>query len=76
KSNKYFCGVEEDYILDRSNLTSLKDEPSNNAQTLDPVAGVIDDDIQDELTGALDVQACRLCSLVYSRWIVTARGLA
>ncbi|KIJ08254.1 hypothetical protein PAXINDRAFT_89125, partial [Paxillus involutus ATCC 200175] len=71
KCNKSFCGVEEDYILDRSNLTSLKDEPSDNAQTLDPVAGVIGssrhflqttcysyhllgDDIQNELTGALD----------------------
>ncbi|KIJ06255.1 hypothetical protein PAXINDRAFT_20543 [Paxillus involutus ATCC 200175] len=48
-----FAASRKTIIQDRSNLTSLKDEASNNAQTLDPVAGVIDDAIQDELTGAL-----------------------
>lgn len=35
-----------------------------------------DDDIQDELRGALDVQARLLYGLIHARWIVTARGLA
>lgn len=36
----------------------------------------VDDDIQDELRGALDVQARLLYGLIHARWVVTARGLA
>jgi casein kinase II subunit beta len=36
----------------------------------------IDDEIQDELRGSLDVQARLLYGLIHARWIVTARGLA
>lgn len=36
----------------------------------------VDDDIQDELRGSLDVQARLLYGLIHARWIVTARGLA
>lgn len=37
--------------------------------------GLLDDDIQDELRGSLDVQARLLYGLIHARWIVTARGL-
>ncbi|KAF8274428.1 casein kinase II, regulatory subunit [Lactarius quietus] len=62
KGNEYFCEVEEDYILDRFNLTGL------NTNT--------DDDFQEELRGSLDIQARLLYGLIHARWIVTARGLA
>jgi casein kinase II subunit beta len=35
----------------------------------------LDDDIQDELRGSLDVQARLLYGLIHARWIITARGL-
>jgi hypothetical protein len=35
KGNEYFCEVEEDYILDRFNLTGLNAEVSNYTQALD-----------------------------------------
>jgi hypothetical protein len=35
----------------------------------------IDDDIQDDLRGSLDVQARLLYGLIHAWWIVTARGL-
>ncbi|KAF8834639.1 hypothetical protein BDN67DRAFT_914578, partial [Paxillus ammoniavirescens] len=41
KCNEYFCDVEEDYVLDGPDLTSLTNEVSNNAQTLDPIADII-----------------------------------
>ncbi|KAH7906815.1 casein kinase II, regulatory subunit [Hygrophoropsis aurantiaca] len=75
KGNEYFCEVEEDYILDRFNLTGLNNEVSNYAQALDVITDNLDDDVQDELRGALDVQARLLYGLIHARWIVTARGL-
>jgi len=36
---------------------------------------MVDDDIQDELRGSLDVQARLLYGLIHARWIITARGL-
>jgi hypothetical protein len=36
----------------------------------------VDDEIQDELRGSLDVQARLLYGLIHARWIVTARGLS
>jgi casein kinase II subunit beta len=35
KGNEYFCEVEEDYILDRFNLTGLNTEVTNYSQALD-----------------------------------------
>jgi casein kinase II subunit beta len=34
KGNEYFCEVEEDYILDRFNLTGLNSEIQNYTQAL------------------------------------------
>lgn len=35
KGNEYFCEIEEDYILDRFNLTGLAAECANYQQALD-----------------------------------------
>jgi len=75
KGNEYFCEVEEDFILDRFNLTGLNNEVTNYAQALDLITDNLDDEIQDELRGSLDVQARLLYGLIHARWIVTARGL-
>ncbi|KAF8650596.1 hypothetical protein AX16_005181 [Volvariella volvacea WC 439] len=76
KGNEYFCEVDEDFILDRFNLTGLNNEVANYSQALDLITDNLDDDIQDELRGALDVQARLLYGLIHARWVVTARGLA
>ncbi|KAF9075886.1 casein kinase II, regulatory subunit [Rhodocollybia butyracea] len=76
KGNEYFCEVDEDFILDRFNLTGLNNEVANYTQALDLITDQLDDDIQDELRGSLDVQARELYGLIHARWIVTARGLA
>jgi len=76
KGNEYFCEVDEDFILDRFNLTGLNNEVANYTQALDLITDQLDDDIQDELRGSLDVQARLLYGLIHARWIVTARGLA
>ncbi|KAF9522158.1 casein kinase II, regulatory subunit [Crepidotus variabilis] len=75
KGNEYFCEVDEDFILDRFNLTGLNNEVANYSQALDLITDSLDEDIQDELRGSLDVQARLLYGLIHARWIVTARGL-
>ncbi|KAJ3811238.1 casein kinase II, regulatory subunit [Lentinula lateritia] len=75
KGNEYFCEVDEDFILDRFNLTGLNNEVTNYTQALDLITDQLDDDIQDESRGNLDVQARLLYGLIHARWIVTARGL-
>jgi len=75
KGNEYFCEVDEDFILDRFNLTGLNNEVANYQQALDLITDSMDDDIQDDLRGSLDVQARLLYGLIHARWIVTARGL-
>jgi len=76
KGNEYFCEVEEEYILDRFNLTGLNTEVQNYSQALDLITDNLDDDIQEEFRGSLDVQARLLYGLIHARWIVTVRGLA
>ncbi|KAG9310442.1 casein kinase II, regulatory subunit [Chiua virens] len=67
-------GSDSDYS--KFNLTGLNNEVTNYAQALDLITDNLDDDIQDELRGALDVQARLLYGLIHARWIVTVRGLA
>ncbi|KAI0064951.1 hypothetical protein BV25DRAFT_1799482 [Artomyces pyxidatus] len=75
KGNEYFCEVEEDYILDRFNLTGLNTEVEHYVQALDLITDNLDDEYLEELRGSLDIQARLLYGLIHARWIVTARGL-
>jgi len=77
KGNEYFCEVEEDYILDRFNLTGLAPECANYSQALDLITdNLADDDIEEELRASVEVQARFLYGLIHARWIITSRGLA
>ncbi|KAF9045776.1 hypothetical protein BDZ89DRAFT_1058734 [Hymenopellis radicata] len=76
KGNEYFCEVDEDFILDRFNLTGLNNEIANYPEALDLITDNLDDDIQDDHRASLDVQARLLYGLIHARWIVTTRGLA
>jgi len=76
KGNEYFCEVEEDYILDRFNLTGLNTEVQSYAQALDLITDNLDDDIEDELRGTVEISARLLYGLIHQRWIITSRGLA
>ncbi|KAF8311804.1 casein kinase II, regulatory subunit [Cantharellus anzutake] len=76
KGNEYFCEIEEDYILDRFNLTGLAPECANYSQALDLITDNLDEDIDDELRQSIEVQARFLYGLIHARWIITSRGLA
>ncbi|KAJ7851943.1 casein kinase subunit II beta [Mycena olivaceomarginata] len=70
KGNEYFCEVDEDFILDRFNLTGLNTEALN--LIMDRLELSVDDD---EPRESLNVQARLLYGLIHARWIVTAGGL-
>jgi len=76
KGNEYFCEVEEDYIVDRFNLTGLNTEVQNYAQALELITDSLEEDLEDELRGTVEISARLLYGLIHQRWIVTSRGLA
>ncbi|OCB92277.1 hypothetical protein A7U60_g284 [Sanghuangporus baumii] len=78
KGNEYFCEVEEDYIMDRFNLTGLNTEVQNYNQALDLITDNLGtyEEVAEEYRGSLDVQARLLYGLIHARWIITSRGLA
>lgn len=76
KGNEYFCEVDEDYILDRFNLTGLSAEVQYYPQALDLITDAFEDEIEDESRDQIEAQARLLYGLVHARYIVTTRGLA
>ncbi|KAG8902880.1 casein kinase 2 regulatory subunit [Tulasnella sp. 403] len=76
KGNEYFCEVEEDYILDRFNLTGLNTEVQNYSQALDLITDSLEEDLEEEIRGTVEISARLLYGLIHQRWIVTSRGLA
>ncbi|KAJ7835843.1 casein kinase II, regulatory subunit [Mycena olivaceomarginata] len=72
KGNEYFCEVDEDFILDRFNLTGLNTEVANYGQALDLIMDQLDDDASQEF---VNIQARVLYGLIHARWIVTPGGL-
>ncbi|KAJ7769548.1 casein kinase II, regulatory subunit [Mycena olivaceomarginata] len=71
KGNEYFCEVDEDFILDRFNLTGLNAQVADYAQALNLIMDQLDGH---ELPEYLNVQAGVLYGLIHARWIVTAAG--
>ncbi|CAD6890543.1 unnamed protein product [Tilletia controversa] len=76
KGNEYFCEVDEDYILDRFNLTGLSNEVHWYSQALDTITDALDEDLDDDQREAVESQARLLYGLVHARFILTTRGLA
>ncbi|KAE8210763.1 hypothetical protein CF327_g5407 [Tilletia walkeri] len=76
KGNEYFCEVDEDYILDRFNLTGLNNEVHWYSQALDTITDALDEDLDDDQREAVEAQARLLYGLVHARFILTTRGLA
>lgn len=76
KGNEYFCEVDEDYILDRFNLTGLNAEVQHYPQALDLVTDALEEELDDESREHVENQARLLYGLVHARYIITTRGLA
>ena len=76
KGHEYFCEVDEEYIVDRFNLTGLNSEVPHFSKALELILDNIDlteydDPSQKEIRQA----AHMLYGLIHARFIITYRGL-
>lgn len=76
KGNEYFCEVDEDYILDRFNLTGLNAEVQHYMYALDLITDALDEHINETHREQIETQARILYGLIHARFVVTTRGLA
>ncbi|KNZ44289.1 casein kinase 2, beta polypeptide [Puccinia sorghi] len=77
KGNEYFCEVDEEYILDRFNLTGLNSEVHRYGMALELITDACGVDELDEATRESAEGAARhLYGLIHARYIITSRGLA
>ncbi|BEI82922.1 hypothetical protein CcaverHIS002_0307900 [Cutaneotrichosporon cavernicola] len=77
KGNEYFAEVDEDYILDRFNLTGLNGEVVSEYQrALDLITDTLDDgDLDEETRDTVESSARFLYGLIHARYVITTRGL-
>lgn len=75
RGNEYFCEIDEEYLMDRFNLTGLNTEVQYYQYALDLVTDVFDLDCDDEMRETIEKSARHLYGLVHARYIVTTRGL-
>ncbi|KAI9607094.1 hypothetical protein KEM48_001586 [Puccinia striiformis f. sp. tritici PST-130] len=77
KGNEYFCEVDEEYILDRFNLTGLNSEVHRYGMALDLITDAFGVEELDEATReSVEGAARHLYGLIHARYIITSRGLA
>lgn len=75
--NEYFCEVDEEYIVDRFNLTGLNAEVAGYSRALELITDTAaDDDLNDEQRDQLETSARHLYGLIHARFIITSRGLS
>lgn len=75
RGNEYFCEIDEDYLMDRFNLTGLNTEVQYYQYALDLVTDVFDLECEDDMREQIEKSARHLYGLVHARYIVTTRGL-
>ncbi|KAG9299230.1 hypothetical protein G9A89_013878 [Geosiphon pyriformis] len=76
KGNEYFCEVDEEYIIDRFNLTGLNSEVQHYVQALDLITDSLEEELDDEMREQVEKSARHLYGLIHARFIITSRGLA
>ncbi|KAG1104019.1 hypothetical protein G6F42_017146 [Rhizopus arrhizus] len=77
KGNEYFCEVDEEFILDRFNLTGLSAEvPHYYLEALDMITDNLDEEGLDEkVREQIEKSARHLFGMIHARFVITSRGL-
>ncbi|KAJ2955483.1 hypothetical protein NQZ79_g8520 [Umbelopsis isabellina] len=77
KGNEYFCEVDEEYILDRFNLTGLNAEVQHYSQALDLITdNLVEEEFDEDMRDQVEKSARHLYGLIHARFVITSRGLA
>ncbi|TPX61225.1 hypothetical protein PhCBS80983_g01302 [Powellomyces hirtus] len=76
KGNEFYCDIDEDYILDRFNLTGLNTEIPHYALAFDLITDALEDDLDDNTRVEVEKSARQLYGMIHARFVITARGLA
>lgn len=75
KGNEYFCEVDEEYIVDRFNLTGLNSDVQHYSQALELITDTLDDDLEEDVREQVEKAARHLYGLIHGRFVLTSRGL-
>jgi len=76
KGNEFFCEIDEDFIQDDFNLTSLRPLVPNYDYALDLILDAdTDDDLSEEQQEIIETAAEYLYGLIHARFILTTRGM-
>ena len=75
KGNELFCEIDEEYILDKFNLTGISTEVQHFQMAFEMLTDNFDHDIEDEMRDTIDSSARHLYGLIHARYIITPRGL-
>ncbi|KXS18200.1 hypothetical protein M427DRAFT_223922 [Gonapodya prolifera JEL478] len=76
KGNEFFSEIDEEYILDRFNLTGLNTEVTNYQLALDLMTDSLEEDLDEETRAEIERSARHLYGLIHARYVITSRGLA
>ncbi|KAJ2625982.1 casein kinase 2 regulatory subunit [Coemansia sp. RSA 1358] len=78
EGKEFFCDVDEEYILDRFNLTNLPLEvPQHYHKALELITDRLPNKpMSNDVREQIERAACHLYGLIHARYIITARGLA
>lgn len=74
KRNIFFCHIDEDFILDRFNLTGLQEQVRNFNSLIEVITDSID--YETETSSEMKRETKRFYGLIHARYILTAHGLA
>lgn len=76
KGHEFFCEIDEDYMLDRFNLTGLSTEVQGFQLALEMITDTFDhDNFPDESMRSIEASARHLYGLIHARYIATPRGI-
>lgn len=76
KGNELFCLVDEDYLLDRFNLTGLNMDVQHFALAYDLVTDALEQELDPDMWDQIEKSARHLYGLIHARYVLTAKGLA
>ncbi|KAK9474662.1 casein kinase II, regulatory subunit [Dipodascopsis tothii] len=75
KGNEYFCEIDEEFIMDRFNLTGLNTEVAYYQYAIDLITDSFDHECNDDIREQIERSARHLYGLIHARYILTQRGL-